>query len=93
MDEKIDPVYAMLLREISDLKSMIVEIRSDVSKLADAASNELLTPAEVCKLLKIGRSTYQRYVEVDKLFEQVKIKGKVYVKRSELERLIEQGKL
>lgn len=93
MDEKIDPVYAMLLREISDLKSMIVEIRSDISKLADAASNELLTPAEVCKLLKIGRSTYQRYVEVDKLFEQVKIKGKAYVKRSELERLIEQGKL
>lgn len=64
--------------------------------LTDAAQKELLTPAEVCEMLKIGRTTYQRYVDKG-VFDQVRLdkenNGKVYVKRSEILRLIDQGKL
>lgn len=82
-------------RDYYEIKVLLVEIRDKVTVLA-AAQKEMLTPVEVCKWLKIGRSTYQRYVERG-IFEQVRIdkeaNGKVYVQRSEIERLIDEGKL
>lgn len=75
---------------------MLVEIRNKITELADDRQKELLTPAEVCKWLKIGRTTYQRYVERG-LFDQVRIdreiNGKVYVQRGDIQRLIDEGKL
>ncbi|MCD8173779.1 MAG: helix-turn-helix domain-containing protein [Alistipes sp.] len=83
-------------REFNEIKGLLVEIRDTLRVLADAAQKELLTPAEVCKLLKIGRTTYQRYVDKG-LFEQVRIdkgsNGKVYVKRSKIQELIDEGKI
>lgn len=86
----------MLPNEYNEIKSLLVDIHNKVTALTDAAHNELLTPAEVCKMLKIGRTTYQRYVD-NGIFEQVRIdksrSGKVYVRRSEIQRLIDEGKL
>lgn len=79
-------------REYNELKSLLVDIRAKVTQLADAAHKELLTPAEVCKMLKIGRTTYQRHV-TNGIFDQVRIGGKVYVQRCEITRLIDEGKL
>ena len=83
-------------REYNELKGILIDIRNKVTILVNAAEKELLTPAEVCKMLKIGRTTYQRHVE-NGVFDQVRIdkerNGKVYVRRSEIERLIDEGKL
>lgn len=75
---------------------MLIDIQTKVTKLLEDKENELLTPNEVCKMLKISRNTYQRYVDKE-IFEQIQINkgnnGKVYVKRSEIERLIQEGRL
>lgn len=82
--------------EYNEIKSLLLEIRTDVKTLTASARKELLTPAEVCAMLKIGRTTYQRYANGG-LFEQVRLdkdrNGKVYVRRSELLRLIDEGRL
>lgn len=81
--------------EYNEIKGLLIDIRNKVSALTDVAQKELLTPTEVCKQLKIGRTTYQRYVDKGVL-NQVRIDkghgGKVYVVRSELLRLIDEGK-
>lgn len=82
--------------EWNELKSIVLEIREGVKKLTDAAGKELLTPAEVSKILKISRNTYQSYVKAG-ILEQIKVgKNKncrVFIKRSDLERLIDEGKM
>lgn len=78
--------------EYQELKSLLVEVNNKVSRLLTDWEKELLTPAEVCKMLKIGRTTYQRHVTAD-LFEQVRINGKAYVRRSDVMKLIDEGKL
>lgn len=77
-------------KDWNELKSMVLEIREGVSKLVDEAGKELLTPNEICKMLKISRNTFQNYIN-KKVFEYSKVEGKVYVKRSEIERLIDEG--
>lgn len=79
-------------KDWNELKSMVLEIRGNVSKLVDEASKELLTPNEICKILKISRNTFQNYINRN-VFEYSKVEGKVYVKRSEIERLIDEGKI
>lgn len=82
--------------EYIEIKGLLVEIRDMLAVLVKAAQKELLTPGEVCEMLKIGRTTYQRYVDRG-VFEQIRLakdsNGKVYVKRSEIEKLIDEGKL
>lgn len=86
----------MSQNEYNELKSLLIDIRNKVTVLTDAAQKELLTPAEVCKMLKIGRTTYQRRVD-DGVISQVRIdqkrNGKVYVRRSDIMQLIAEGKL
>jgi hypothetical protein len=77
-------------KDWNELKSMVLEIREGVSKLVDEAGKELLTPNEICKMLKISRNTFQNYIN-KKVFEYSKVEGKIYVKRSEIERLIDEG--
>lgn len=80
--------------EYNELKSLLLDIRNKVSALADATQKELLTPSEVCRELKIGRTTYQRYVAGGVILQiRPATGGKVYVERSELTRLIAEGKL
>lgn len=77
-------------KDWNELKSMILEIREGFLKLVDEAGKELLTPNEICKMLKISRNTFQNYINRN-VFEYSKVEGKVYVKRSEIERLIDEG--
>jgi hypothetical protein len=83
----------------NELKSIMLDTNEKISKvysiLTDEAGKKLLTPKEVCGILKIGRSTYQRYVDAG-IIEQIHIgnnNSRVYVKRSEIERLIDEGKI
>jgi hypothetical protein len=86
----------MLPHEFNEIKGLLLEISDRVTALTEVGQKELLTPAEVCKMLKIGRTTYQRHVAAG-VFDQVRLgggrSGKVYVKRSDILRLIDQGKL
>lgn len=87
-------------KEWNKAQSMLIDIQEKVTKLLKDKENELLTPNEVCKMLKISRNTYQRYVD-DKIFTQIHLipfdkKGKntkAFVKRSQIERLIDEGSL
>lgn len=88
MDDKI----VISMKEWNKALSMFIDIQEKVTKLLQEKEKELLTPSEVCQMLKISRNTYQRYVDKE-VIEQIKIKGKAYVKRSDLDRLIEDGKL
>ncbi|WP_075559127.1 helix-turn-helix domain-containing protein [Parabacteroides timonensis] len=77
-------------KDWNELKSMILEIRGSLSILVDEAGKELLTPNEICKMLKISRNTFQNYINRN-VFKHSKVEGRVYVKRSEIERLIDEG--
>ena len=79
-------------KEFTDIYSLLLKIQEDVKDIKSKLSKELLTPKEVCSVLKIGKTTYQRYVE-NNVFEQIKIQGKAYVKRSAIEILITEGKI
>lgn len=92
MDDKI----TISAKEWNKTQSMLIDIQEKVTKLLQEKEKELLTPSEVCQMLKISRNTYQRYIRKN-VFAQIQLdKGnnsKVYVKRSEIERLIAAGKL
>jgi len=80
--------------EWNDLKTMVKNTLDQVRELTGREQKELLTPKEVCEILKIGRTTFERYMN-DSVFEVVRVNkakySKVYVKRSHLEDLINRG--
>lgn len=88
----MDKNIVISMKEWQKAQSMLIDIQEKVTKLLQEKEKELLTPSEVCRMLKISRNTYQRYVDKE-VFEQIKIKGKAYVKRYEIERLIDEGSL
>lgn len=77
-------------RQWNEMQSRLIDIQENISKLVDEAGKELLTPNEICKILKISRNTFQNYINKN-VFDYSKVEGKVYVKRSEIERLIDEG--
>lgn len=95
MSEQI-AVITVPLNEWQETKDMIKNLCAKVGQLTDKKENELLTPKEVCEILKIGRNTYQRYV-LNGTLEPIKVNrqknAKVYIKRSELQKLINEGVL
>lgn len=94
MNNNNKPPFIPSENEWNNIRSMIIETHEAVMRIDKAASSELLTAAEVCKMLKISRDTYQEYAK-SKLFQQIQLvpNGRMYVQRSEVERLIEQGKV
>lgn len=83
------------LQEWNKHQSMVIEMHTMLKKLVAATEKELLTPKEVCEWLKINRDTFQRYADKG-LFTLTQLDGKgskVYVKRSEIDKLIEEGKV
>ncbi|MDR2004141.1 MAG: helix-turn-helix domain-containing protein [Prevotella sp.] len=68
----------------NEIKSRLISLESKLDKLLAEEQKELLTPTEVCSILKISRSTYHRHVKSGRI-EQLKQDGKAYVKRSSLE--------
>ncbi len=96
MDNNPIAVITVPAQEWNETKGMIKSLCEAVTKLTAKEEKELLTPKEVCEMLKIGRTTYQRYITNGTL-EPVKVNrtkySKVYVKRSEIEALIKQGNI
>ncbi|MFT4168519.1 MAG: helix-turn-helix domain-containing protein [Dysgonomonas sp.] len=83
-------------KEWNELKSILFDLRDKLNRLTAEVEKDLLTPAEVCEKLKISRWTFKRYID-DGVLDSVKIKnknnGRVYVKRSQLEKLIDEGRI
>lgn len=89
-------VLTVPLNEWNEHKAILREIGEQVRALNSKELKELLTASEVCEMLKISRSTYERYVnegviEVSKVNK--KKYSKNYVRRSHLEDLIRNGKV
>lgn len=82
----------METKQYNELKSLLLKLDEKVSYLVSEKQKETLRPKEVQNMLGIGKSTYIRYLD-KKVFEQKKIKGKAYVLRSDIERLIAEGKI
>ena len=87
-------IITVPLNEWNEQKAMLKDICEQVRTLTGKEQKELLTPKEVCEFLKIGRSTYDRYMN-NGVFEVLKVNkqkySKSYVKRSHLEELIKNG--
>jgi hypothetical protein len=87
-------VITIPVQEWTETRAIIKDLAEKVSKLADKDQKDLLTPKEVCEFLKIGRATFDRYKN-NAVFEVVRVNtkkySKIYVKRSELEKLIKEG--
>lgn len=94
MNGNNEPPFMPSENEWNEMRSMIIETHGNVLKILREKEKELLTAAEVCKILKISRDTYQEYAK-SKLFQQIQLvsNGRMYVQRSEIERLIERGKV
>lgn len=96
MDGTQIAVVSVPLDEWNAHKALLREIGDQVRTLTTKGQKELLTPKEVCEMLKIGRTTFERYMN-EGVFDVVKINkrkySKNYVKRSELEKLISEGKV
>lgn len=80
-------------KKYNRLLSVMLENNAMLKKLTADQQNERLTPDEVQKMLSIGKSTYQRYIKNGKVFTQYKLEGKAYVLRSDIEKLIAEGKI
>ena len=89
-------VITVPLQEWNETKGMIKNLCEKVSRLTDKEEKELLTPNEVCAMLKIGKTTFQRYV-ANGVLEPVKVNRqkytKTYIKRADIEALINEGKV
>ena len=87
-------VLTVPLNEWNEQKAMIKDICQQIRELTHREQKELLTPKEVCAILKIGRATFERYMN-DSVIEVIKVNklkySKNYVKRSHLEELIKNG--
>lgn len=89
-------VVTIPLSEWNEAKAMIKNLCDKVERLTDKDKKELLTPKEVCQELKIGRTTFDRYVN-DGIFDPVKVNkkrySKIYIRRTDLDNMIKEGKL
>ncbi len=87
-------VLTVPMGEWNELKAMVKDTSNQVRELTGREQKELLTPKEVCAMLKIGRTTFERYMN-DGVFEVVKVNkqkySKNYVKRAHIEELIKNG--
>lgn len=74
-------------------KSIIPELREQLSKdFQPKEPTDFLTRSEVCKLLKIDLSTLHRWRK-EKTIPSYGMGNRVYFKRSEVEKIINQNKL
>ncbi len=99
MSTELSPQVAVItvpLQEWNETKGMLKSLCEQVTSLTDKENKELLTPKEVCEMLKIGRSTFQRYVDNGDLpVKRITRKkySKLYVYRRDIERLANNGTL
>lgn len=87
-------ILTVSAQEWNETKEMIKNISDRVNEISNSPQKELLTPKEVCEILKIGRSTFER-MKGSGAFPTQRTQGarKLYVKRSDLEAAIQGGKV
>lgn len=81
---------AVPVQEWQGLLGMIKELSEQISSLKQQDKKELLTTGEVCELLNISRSTLQRYINNGDITpERIgnKAKSKLYIRRTDVERI------
>lgn len=84
------------LSEWNELKALLTETRDLLLAQSGQRKNDLLTPAEVCRMLDISRSTFERLADsgvIPTIKLQRRKYTKVQVKRSDIDRLLKQGDL
>lgn len=73
----------VLLNEVISKLDQILISQNSIAMRAE----QYLVPSQACNLLSINRSTFDRFVQ-DGIFKIYRLgKGKVYVKRSEIDQL------
>jgi len=85
-------IITVSAQEWSETKDMIKSISNRLNEIATPATKELLTPKEVCAILKCGRSTFTR-LKGKGVFPIQRTPGtnKLYVRRIDLENAISEG--
>jgi excisionase family DNA binding protein len=85
-------IITVSAQEWNETKDMIKSISEKLSMIIEPGTKELLTVNEVCKILKCGRSTFER-LKGKGAFPIQRTSGtsKVWVKRLDLEKAISSG--
>lgn len=87
-------VITVPANEWQETKAMIKSLCEKVEEMTTQGRKELLTPNEVCKILKIGRNTFERLKNNGDLpVQRTKGARKIYVTREDLEQLMCSGLL
>lgn len=83
-------VISVPTAEWNETKAMIQGINQMLTSLTNKPNKELLSPKEVCEMLKIGRSTFERLKNSGEM-KTIRTQGarKIYVERVEVERLLQ----
>lgn len=94
MDTQNIAVVTVPLEQWNNLNNKIDQILENSFSSHEVPGKELLTPKEVQDRLKIGRTTFDRYVR-EGILPTTKISQKkgsrIYVKRMELDQIIKNG--
>ena len=87
-------VLTVSAQEWNETKEMIKNISLLVTEMSNIPQKDLLTPKEVCAILKCGRSTFEN-LKGSGAFPVQRTPGtrKVYVLRSDLEKAISTGSI
>ncbi len=85
-------VISVPSNEWNETKEMIHGINKMLISLTNKPNKELLSPKEVCSMLKIGRSTFERLKNSGEM-KVVRTQGarKIFVERIEAEKMILKG--
>jgi excisionase family DNA binding protein len=87
-------IITVSAQEWNETKDMIKNISNRLNEMATPTAKELLTPKEVCQILKCGRSTFEN-LKGNGAFPLQRTPGtrKVYVLRSDLDKAILSGSI
>ncbi len=87
-------IITVSAQEWNETKDMIKSISNRLNEMTTPATKELLTPKEVCEILKCGRSTFERLKGLGAFpVQRTTGTNKVYVRRIDLENAISSGSI
>lgn len=94
MESQQIAVVTVPLNEWNEQKALLKEVAEQVKSISKKGQKDLLTTKEACEVLKIGRTTFERYVN-NGIIPVIKINKRKYsknfVKRADLDELIRNG--
>lgn len=88
-------IISIPFTEWREVTATVKAMNQKVDSLISERNKELLTPKEVCEMLKIGRTTFDRYVSEGLIApERISKKkySKVLVRRSDIEAGLSEGR-